>query len=268
MHERRRPAPVEVDRVARAEGQHQPREFAEFEAGVDAGAAAVAADGQELPVADAERAARMALEVMSESNCRSRPRSPRGHSSSTTTAPSRTSSGPACTRSPGGSAATLRAGRAAPRRPRGHHARADPRRRHRLVRHARAADGPRRAAGTGRARRTRPPSPPRGRSRRTTGRVAAAVVKQATLTRVRAIGWRTSRRSSRRRPACGTAAARRRGRRPSRCVRCRIPANAAAEPTPGRERRWRSANRRSRRRGVRAVRRTAGPHDCRSSPRR
>src|SRR4051794_8815428 len=62
VHECRRAATIEVDRVPRAERQHQPCEFAEFEAGVDPGATAVTADGQELPVADAERAPRMASE--------------------------------------------------------------------------------------------------------------------------------------------------------------------------------------------------------------
>ena len=60
VDERRRPAAVEVDRLRRPERDQQPRQLGQLEAGVDARAAAVAADGEQLVVADAERAARVA----------------------------------------------------------------------------------------------------------------------------------------------------------------------------------------------------------------
>jgi hypothetical protein len=55
VDERRRSAAVQVDRLARTEGDHQPRQLAELESRVDAGAAPVAAHRQQLAVADSPR---------------------------------------------------------------------------------------------------------------------------------------------------------------------------------------------------------------------
>src|SRR3954468_14724185 len=60
VDERRGAAAVEVDRLTRAEREKEACQLAEVEAGVDAGPAAVAADREELVVADAERAAGIA----------------------------------------------------------------------------------------------------------------------------------------------------------------------------------------------------------------
>src|SRR4051812_27225104 len=60
MHERRRPAAVEVDRLPRAERDHQPRQLPELEPGVHARPAAVAADSDQLVIADTECAPRVA----------------------------------------------------------------------------------------------------------------------------------------------------------------------------------------------------------------
>ena len=61
MDQGRGPAAVEIERVGRAERDQQPGELGEIEAGVDAGAAPVTADGEQLVPVDAERAARMPL---------------------------------------------------------------------------------------------------------------------------------------------------------------------------------------------------------------
>ncbi len=60
MHERRGAAAIEVDRLLRAERDHQPRELAEIEPAVDAGTAPIAAHREQTGLADAKRAARIA----------------------------------------------------------------------------------------------------------------------------------------------------------------------------------------------------------------
>src|SRR5690349_18969715 len=61
VDERRGAATVEVDRVTSTEGHEQPGELVEEQAGVHARAPPVAADREQLAVAHAERAARVAL---------------------------------------------------------------------------------------------------------------------------------------------------------------------------------------------------------------
>jgi hypothetical protein len=61
MNERRRAAAVEVDRILATEGDHEPRELSEVEAGVHPGPAAVAGDRKELRAGQPEGTARMAL---------------------------------------------------------------------------------------------------------------------------------------------------------------------------------------------------------------
>jgi hypothetical protein len=89
VHKRRRTAAVEVDGVRRAEREQQPGELGEVEAGVDAGAASIAADREQLVLVDPERAARVPLgrDVGVELRCSRREalRDPRGAS---VTAPS------------------------------------------------------------------------------------------------------------------------------------------------------------------------------------
>ena len=60
MHERRRAAAVEVDRLACAERDHQPSQLAQLEAGVDARSAPVATDREQLAVSHPEPATRVA----------------------------------------------------------------------------------------------------------------------------------------------------------------------------------------------------------------
>ena len=62
VDDRGRSTAVQVDRLTRAEGDHQPRQLPELKSRVDAGAAPVAAHRQQLTVADAERAARVATD--------------------------------------------------------------------------------------------------------------------------------------------------------------------------------------------------------------
>lgn len=61
VHQGRRATAVQVDRVRGAERDQQAGKLSEVEAGVDAGAAPVAADREQLIVVDTESAARMAL---------------------------------------------------------------------------------------------------------------------------------------------------------------------------------------------------------------
>ena len=55
MDERRRSSTAQVDRLSRVEGKHQPRQLAELESRVEAGAAPVATHRQELTSANTER---------------------------------------------------------------------------------------------------------------------------------------------------------------------------------------------------------------------
>ena len=159
VDERRRAAAVEVDRALGAELDHHLGQLAHREPVVDARASPVARDRDSDAVRDPEGGARVAAvrDVRVEL--------PRAGGeplevalASKTTGPSRTSSGPACTRSPGGSAgAAARATRRDPavrrrRRSRARRVRFDDR----LVRHRRGRRSTaRRAAGTGRAGRSR-----------------------------------------------------------------------------------------------------------------
>ena len=228
MDERRRSAAVEVDRLAGAVAEHHVGELEHRQPDVDPDRRPSQAHRQQRVAAHAERRARVAPIVMSESNCSE----PAAEALVVVAVGSKATAPPGDQQRAGlqrGRPAAPAARRRAPD-PRhavavAHHARAarGPRPGNRLVArpHARRAT-PRRAADTGRVRRTRPPPRPA-------------------------------------RPTSGTR------RRAAVCPGRRAPARACARGHG--ERRRPSSSRRRRARGARAGTRSHGPYCCSRLPR-
>ena len=150
VNEGRGPSAVEVDGLRGAERDEQPRQLGQLQAGVHPRATAVAADREQLVLADPQSAPRVAADGDVGVELRCAAREPLVVLIVVTTRPSRTRSGPACRSRRAGLSEARRAGRPGPSRQRARTRGAPRVRRSARARRPHRRRAPRRAAGTGR----------------------------------------------------------------------------------------------------------------------